>query len=304
MSSPTTQFRQYKTGARPSPRHTLLAAQPYTIIKAPPAQFAFVPPHLDFWGNQNHGCCVTTEEAFAKACYNPEIFISEAEAIAWATQHDVLEGADLTSVLDWMATGGFVQQGATYDDGGKLGVNYADEPTLQSAISQGPVKIAIDHAALPANAGPPNGWHAVGSGTFTNTDHCVSVCGYGPTAWLYQQLGVPMPSGLPAAGYLVFTWSSIGFVDHPWIMSTCVEAWLRNPTTVIVGPTPQPGPTPGPGPLPPSPSPSPSRLFGLTIGRNLPKGAPVLFRAPVPIPAGHYDVVPSAQATAEVETTP
>jgi hypothetical protein len=49
-----------------------------------------------------------------------------------------------------------------------------------------------------------------------------------------------MPAGAPANGY--YTWSTIGVVDHAWIMSTCVEAWTRQPTTV--GVPPLPGPTP------------------------------------------------------------
>lgn len=241
---------KYKTGAKPSPPHKLLAAQPHIVVYAPPPQFAIVPAQLSFWKNDVDGICVTAEEAYAKACYSPEIFISDAEVVAWATAHGVLNGADLASVLDWMAQKGFAQNGDTYNDGGKFGVDYSNELTLQSAISQGPVKIAIDAGALPQSAGPPNGWHAFGGspGQFANTDHCVSLSGYGPTAWLYQQLGLPLPAGLPAAGYLCFTWSSIGFVDHAWIMSTCVEAWLRSPTTIVVGPAP-PGPTPTPSPV-------------------------------------------------------
>jgi hypothetical protein len=58
------------------------------------------------WGNDVHGDCVT-EEAFAKTCNNPEIFISDNEVITWATNHGVLEGAYLVEVLQWMETGGF-----------------------------------------------------------------------------------------------------------------------------------------------------------------------------------------------------
>ena len=44
------------------------------------------PAKISMWGNDVHGDCVTAEEAFAKACNNPEIFISDAEVIAWATE--------------------------------------------------------------------------------------------------------------------------------------------------------------------------------------------------------------------------
>ncbi|MDE2097188.1 MAG: hypothetical protein KGL39_08070 [Patescibacteria group bacterium] len=256
--------RSFKCGAQPSPRHVLAAAMPHRAIKAPPPQVAYVPPQLSLWGNDQHGDCVTAEEAGAKACYNPEIFITDQTAIGWASQHGVLEGADLSSVLDMMTHDGFRQGGTTYDDGGKLSVDYSNESALQAAIAEGPVKIAIDHTALPASAGPPNGWYATAANRPTGQpDHCVALWGYGPTTWLFQQLGKPLPAGLPAAGYLLFTWGSIGFVDHPWIMATCVEAWVRDPTTVIVGPAPNPQPQPKPKPQPnpgPTPTPGPQPL--------------------------------------------
>jgi hypothetical protein len=215
-----------------------------------------VPSQLSMWGNQSNGCCVTTEEAFAKAAYSvlnggTELFVPEETVIAWATVHGVLNGAELQEVMTWMLTGGFTVNGQLYNDGAASAVDYATESVLQAAIAQGPVKIGIDADALPQTAGEQQGWSAFGGtpGQFSNEDHCVCLTGFGPTAWLYQQLGVTPPPGLPAAGYLLFTWSSIGFVDHAWIMSTCGEAWLRTPTTV-------PG-TP-PVPVPPGPTPTPT----------------------------------------------
>jgi hypothetical protein len=72
-----------------------------------------------FWGNLDHGDCVTAEEAFAKACNNPEIFISDNEVITWATNYGILEGTSLTKVMQLMQNGGFLLQGGNiYDDGG------------------------------------------------------------------------------------------------------------------------------------------------------------------------------------------
>lgn len=256
---------RFKTGARLSPRYKLLAARPYRAAGKAPAQFAIIPKQLDMWGNDQYGDCVPAEEAFKCACDNPEDFIPAATVISWAQQHGFLDGADLSEVLDAMLKGGFVVGQNTYDDGPKSGVDYSQESVLQSAIAQGPVKIAIDSSALPSGAGNKQGWSAFGGspGQYGNTDHCVALCGYGPTTWLCQQLGVPVPSsGFPASAYLLYTWSTIGLVDHAWIMSTCQEAWLRNPSTIIVGPEPQPlppGPTPTPTPpVPPSPGPSPA----------------------------------------------
>lgn len=249
-------------GARPSAPHKLAAAFPFIPELAPPPQFAIVPKQLSMWGNDRYGDCVSAEEAFAKACYSPEIFIADQVVIQWAGRNGFLNGADLSDVLDAMRENGFSVPPSTYDDGDKQAVDYSNEAVLQAAIALGPVKIAIDADALPSGAGNQQGWVATGQGRYPNTDHCVSLCGYGPAGWLFQQLGIPLPSKLQPTqtGYLLFTWSTIGFVDHAWLMGTCTEAWVRNPTTVILGP----GPTPPNPPTPPSP-PSPVSSVGQLV---------------------------------------
>lgn len=269
--SDETLIPRFARGARPSPRHKLLAATPHRVAKAPPAQFAVVPKQLSYWDNNQAGDCVTAEEAYAKAvwsimCGLDELFIPDQEVIRWATKYGYMNGADLSEVMDRMAEDGFTVNGVNYKDGPKLGVDYSNETVLQSAISTGPVKIAIDANALPGGAGNGNGWWTISTGNYGNTDHCVGLSGYGPAAWLFQQLGVPLPSGLSAtqAGYLLFTWSSIGFVTHGWLMGTCTEAWVRTPTTPGQQPAPTPTPTPTP-PVPPTPTPTPTPGAAVTI---------------------------------------
>ena len=253
------EFKKFCRGAVATPRHVLARATPFRPRPGAPAEMAIVPTVLHYWGNNVYGDCVSAEEAYAKAAYSVQCGLSElvvptSEVESWASQHGVLNGAGLTQVMDAMAQDGFVVGGVTYNDGPYTSVDYSNEAALQSAIAQGPVKIGIDANALPSGAGNQQGWYATGGtpGQFSNEDHCVSLTGYGSATYLFQQLGVPLPSGLPGttAGYLLFTWSTIGFVDHAWIMSTCGEAWLRNPTTTGQAPTPTPTPTPTPRPCP------------------------------------------------------
>src|SRR5579859_3583438 len=96
-----------KRGALPAPRSMLAAAVPYAAPVAAPPNYMVKPAQISMWGNDVHGDCVTAEEAFAKACNNPEIFIPDADVIAWATQHGVLEGAYLNQVLQFMQNDGF-----------------------------------------------------------------------------------------------------------------------------------------------------------------------------------------------------
>lgn len=231
----------FMRGARPSPPHKILSAQPFMGLTYP-AQFGIVPSKLSMWGNNQYGDCVSAEEAFAKAAHSPEIFIDDATVIAWAKKNGFLNGADLKEVCDAMLKGGFKIGSQEYNDGPAMGVDYTNEDNLRSAIAQGTVKIAIAADNLPSGAGNQQGWFVLGGRKNTNTDHCVALTAYGTAQYIFQLLGVPLPSGLQPTqtGYGLFTWSTIGFVDHPWIMNTVTEAWVRNPTTVGVPPLPDP----------------------------------------------------------------
>lgn len=224
-------------GARPSPRHRLAGAAPHRILGTTPAQFLWKPAQLSMWLNDVDGDCVTAEEAFAKACYSPEIFITDDTVKDWATKNDVLNGTDLITVLDMMQTGGFQQNDKTYNDGVIISVNWTDTEILQNAIVQGPVKIGIAANQLEDAIGtddpPPSGWLATGFMPDSLQDHCTSLCGFGPIEWLLGQLGVK--SQRHDLGYAMFTWDSIGVIDIPSLLAITGEAWLRNPTTIITG---------------------------------------------------------------------
>lgn len=252
----------FRRGAHRAPPHKLLAVPPFRKTAPAPLQYAVIPPKLAYWGNNQYGDCVSAEEAFAKACFWKEILVSDATVIAWARDHGFLDGADLPEVMDAMRSKGFADGAQLYNDGPYQGVDYSNEAVLQAAIATGPVKIAIDADALPSGAGNNQGWYAFGKGRYPNTDHCVSLCGYGPCSWLFPLLGVAVPAGADPSKvcYLLFTWSTIGVVDHDWIMGTCTEAYVRIPTTIGVPPLPDPvppAPPVPPTPIPPGPAPAP-----------------------------------------------
>jgi hypothetical protein len=149
----------------------------------------------------------------------------------------VLNGANLVDVLDAMINDGFKQGGHTYDDGPHVAVDWTNAALLQNAIAHGPVKIGVAANQLDKviSDPPKNGWFATGFQQDTNEDHCVSLCGYGTFAWLASQLGVQVPPGIAGTtpGYGLFTWDSIGIIDHPSMVAITQEAWLRNPVTVV-----------------------------------------------------------------------
>lgn len=246
---------QFMRGAIPTPQHVLDAAPEFRTPGsfAAPTSIFYVPQKIHVWGNNRYGVCVTSEEAFAKACYVPEIYIDEETVISWARRHGVLNGASLTGVLDDFQTDGFQVGRQRYNDGPYQRVNYRDQAMLRAALIQGPVKIAMAANALPRGAGNQQGWHKFGGGRYGDSDHCVSVAGYGTAGECYAALKVPPPADVDAAKpdcYLLFTWGTIGVVDHKWLTGCTTEAWVRNPTTVGVPPLPPPDPTPDPTPTP------------------------------------------------------
>ena len=230
-------------GAIPSPRHRLASAMPYRMVGPTPTQFLWKPAKLSMWLNDTYGDCVTAEEAFAKACDTPEDFITDDTVLAWATTNNVLNGADLVTVLDFMQSYGFVQDGRRYNDGPFTAVDWTNSTVLQNAIAQGPVKIAVAADQLEDAVPPPpaeNGWIATGFTADANLDHCTSLCGFGTADWLAALLGVMVPSTLKSIpAYALFTWDSIGIIDVPSMLAITGEAWLRSPVTLIAALPPQ-----------------------------------------------------------------
>lgn len=291
---------RFQRGLHPTPRHILASAPRFVQTRTAVAQVAYVPSKLSMWLNDTYGDCVTAEEAFSKACTVgnvPGVLISDATVKAFASKNDLLNGADLDPVIKLMQGSGFSQDSNMYKDGSETVVDYSNEASLQAALAVGPVKIGIDADALPSGAGNANGWVGVGGkpGQFSNEDHCVALAGYGTAQYLFSQLQVPLPSSLQPTtpGYLLFTWSTIGFVDHAWIMSTVGEAWVRSPTTIIAGtgaptidppltpitppPAPPAPPVPPVPPVPPTPPvppvpPVPGSTTTITLNNALPAG--------------------------------
>lgn len=222
-------------GAIPSPRHKLASAVPHALVGTTPPNILHVPKKLSFWGNNTYGDCVTAEEAFAKATHDPEIFISEQEAIQWATQHNFLNGAVIIDVLETMTKHGFKQTHHVYDDGPARSVNWTDATLLRNAISLGPVKIGVAADQLDTVYTGKNGWIATGFQQDSTEDHCVSLCGYGTLEWLAKQLKAHLPSGMNGSqpSYAMFTWDTIGIIDEPSLLAITHEAWLRRPTTEV-----------------------------------------------------------------------
>lgn len=246
---------KFMTGAKPTPPAKIaesIRAGKATIHRtvAAPSSVIYVPKRMSYLGNNQYGCCVTSESCFSMEAYSvyvglpKQIFITDAAAIAWARSHGWLNGAFLLDVIQDMQKDGIKDEdGILRKAGTPSAVNYSDEATLQSAIAQGPVSIAINASALSSGAGNKSGWYNFGGGAH-GSNHDVSLFGYGPTADLFKALNVAVPPNAPATGYYCYTWSTIGVVDYRWIANTVEEAWVRNPTVTDLAPTPPPPPPP------------------------------------------------------------
>jgi hypothetical protein len=224
-------------GAIASSRSELAAATPHVISAAVPDRFIALPAAISDWGNHTYGDCVTAEEAFSKACTSSPDIISDATAINWAQANGFLNSAKILLVLQRMQASGFPGNGVRIGDGSYYAVNWEDVAVLKSAISQGVVKFGVSANQFEKvyGAHKGNGWIATNFVSDVNSDHCVSVFGYGEIEWLLAQMKVAEePNGVDASldWFAVFTWGSIGVIDYESLCSVTAEAWLRAPTTV------------------------------------------------------------------------
>jgi hypothetical protein len=230
------------------------------------------PAQMSYWDNSSYGDCVSAEEWWAKMVYpswydktKPFNFMSQSSCVQWAFTHGYLFGADLTSVMDSMASSGPNYNGTTYTDGPYVSVDYTNRTTLCSAIFQGPVKLGVAAGPLQNVVNGANGWFLVNAGKDTNYDHCIGMWGYGTISYLASALGVQVPAGTDGTkfGYGLFTWDTMGIADEPSFLNIVEEAWLRNPTT----------PQTPPGPPTPTPTPTPGGLVWALV--NPPAGASI-----------------------------
>jgi hypothetical protein len=227
------------SGEFPTPNHELAAAQPYRGGGTAPESFIAWPIGIDSWGNEKESNSTWAEEAFAKACAEPRVFIP-ADVVLLTSRE-----CGSSNFASFMQTHGFQMDRKAYLDGPFHSVNWTNAAALHDAIANaGPVKIGVASANLVS--GPQgkvtsgtSGWAIYGLPVDHAENHCASLCGYGPLTALvdlFERHGVDvnLPSGMPTGlCYAMFTWGSIGIVDQQSLMNITGEAWVRNPTTIV-----------------------------------------------------------------------
>jgi hypothetical protein len=225
------------SGEFPSPNQELAAAQPYKPGAAPESFLAW-PIEIGLGGNEK----VTTlwaEEAFAKACAEPKVFVP-TDVVARAARQ-----CGSSNFARFMQTHGFQMDGKAYLDGPFNSVNWTNATILNSAIySHGPVKIGVGAEDFQRNAHGlvtpgTSGWAMYNYPKNRPEDHCVGLCGYGTLAELVSlferhHVAVNVPHGMPTGlCYAMFTWNSIGIIDQQSMLNMTYEAWIRIPVTIV-----------------------------------------------------------------------
>jgi len=252
------------TGAIPS-RHKLAAAKPFVAAGSIPDNYLTPIRKWSPWLNNQYGVCVTSEE-----CCNIDAafahIIDDKTMYAWCRKHGLLNGAELTEVMELMVSDP-INDGDKWSDGSYLSVDWTNEALLRAAIfqCQASVKIGVAADALKGTpAGSRDGWVLASARKDRNLDHCVGLVGYGTAKFILESLGASIPSGVDPnmRGYALFTWGTVGFISQQALDAICGEAFVRNPTSLKNGvapaPTPEPTPVPFPVPVPPTPDPIPT----------------------------------------------
>jgi hypothetical protein len=226
------------SGEFPSPNHELVAAKPYKAAAAPESFLAW-PIKISSWGNDKMSNSLWAEEAFAKACAQPQLFIPTDVVMLTARE------CASANFAKFMQTIGFQMGSKACVDGPFNSVDWTNAAALNSAIANvGPVKIGV--ASVNLTSGPhgkvtpgTSGWGIYGLPAGQPENHCASLCGYGCLATmvdLFKHNGVSLnlPSDMPTGlCYAMFSWGSIGIIDQTSLMNITSEAWVRNPTTIV-----------------------------------------------------------------------
>ncbi len=226
------------TGRLPSPNAELADATPYQERSAPPS-FLNLPSRKVHWHTDTTEDSFWVEEAFAKACAEPQILITNGKLLETAKK------CGTNNFSYFMQTHGFEVEDRAYLDGQFLAVNWADPVILQSAIAKlGPVKVGIkaknllthQHGLVMPGV---NGWALYAYPPGLTKDHWASLCGFGllrDLVTLFEQKGIKVnvPTGMPnGICYALFIWNSIGIIDEQSLLNMTNEAWVRNPVTLV-----------------------------------------------------------------------
>jgi len=227
------------SGPFPRPNHELAAATAYRAHDGAPESFLTWPVRISSWAVGGAYDSHWAEEAFAKACAEPRVFVADDVVRRAARQ------CGSSNFAAFMYTHGFQVERRSYLSGPFNSVDWTNPAVLHSAIaSGGAVKIGVASAGL--HSGPhgrvtpgTSGWATCGLQAGEPEDHCAGLCGYGTLGVLvdlFERRGVQVevPPGMPTGVcYAMFTSGSIGIIDRQSLMNITGEAWVRTPTTIV-----------------------------------------------------------------------
>ena len=133
----------FPSGEFPTANHELAAAQPYSARGAAPESYIAWPIGIGFWGNDKASNSSWAEEAFAKACAEPKVFIP-ADVVLLTSCN-----CGSSNFAAFLQTHGFQMDRKAYLDGPFQSVDWTNAAALHGAIANvGPVKIGVATANL------------------------------------------------------------------------------------------------------------------------------------------------------------
>ncbi len=228
------------SGEFPTPNQELAGARPYRASSVAPESFLAWPLEIDSWGDKDAANSSWAEEAFAKACAEPKVFVPAAVVLSASRE------CGSSNFAGFMQTRGFRMDRKVYLDGPFRLIGWTNAADLNGAIAHvGPVKIGVASANLASPRGEvtpgTSGWAIHGlparparksfARAFAATGRWPALV---PISSRRRGVTVHAPSGMPTGlCYAMFTWGSIGIVDRQSLMNITGEAWVRNPTTIV-----------------------------------------------------------------------
>ena len=131
-----------KRGAIPSPPSVLAAAPRHVALVGAPPNLIVIPQKISFSGELRQRRLRHTKKHSPRHATILRYSSRMTRLSRGRRNMAYSNGASNTQVMTWMQNDGFPDGPLTYDDG-PYDVDFTNAGTLQSAISQGPVKLGI-----------------------------------------------------------------------------------------------------------------------------------------------------------------
>jgi hypothetical protein len=215
-STPAQLTRLYWAGEK-----LLAARKKGTIAPPPPGVNGVCGARFQMNGNSQYGCCVSSwlagnyKSGITSATGASDLVIPSANVIAWARQHNGLNGLNIIDAMVMLQTDGVLDaDNRAHTIGKNGGIDHTNLLEVKLAMQYFRcLTLGVASRQLLALDTSKNGWVLKGAYQDQDCDHCIGEAGYGSAAYCAEALGLPaVPASLDPDEpcRILVTWGTAG----------------------------------------------------------------------------------------------